>query len=144
MIYLWSWDYNIVSVLGVWWCIGLVCTYFLGLLVCETELGFKHRYKREIQDQQYCLVYRDVSHGAPIQDIRVLADHTHGGITLSIFGYVESFCMFYCTSRLLHYDIGSLETGHYASLPFRPLHTELLNTVHSPTHHLWLGLGTWG
>ena len=51
-------------------------------------------------------VWRHVSHGAPIQGIRVHADHTHGGITLSIFGYMESFCMYYCMSRLLHYDIG--------------------------------------
>ena len=38
------------------------------------------------------------------------------------------------------------ETGHFASLPFRPLHTELLNTV--PVHYInygyGLGLGTYG
>ena len=37
-------------------------------------------------------------------------------------------------------------TGHFASLPFHPLHTELLNTV--PTHYnkSWLGFkfGTHG
>ena len=49
--------------------------------------------------------------------------HTHGGITLSIFGYVESFCMFYCTSSLLHYDIGSLETGPWLRLPAISPHT---------------------
>ena len=89
MIYLGSWDYNSFS-FGVWWCIGLVSTYFLGLLVCETELGFKHRYKREIQDQ-YCLVYGVVSHGAPIQGIRVLANHTHGlrGEFLHVLLHVE-------------------------------------------------------
>ena len=29
------------------------------------------------------------------------------------------------------------ETGHFASLPFRPLHTELLNTM--PIHHISYG-----
>ena len=31
----------------------------------------------------------------------------------------------------------SVETGHFTSLPFHPLHTELLNTV--PTHHISYG-----
>ena len=50
-------------------------------------------------------------------------------------------------------QVGCWEIGHFASLLFRPLHTELLNTV--PTHHIsWglrlgthgngLGLETWG
>ena len=34
-------------------------------------------------------------------------------------------------------EVKQTETGYFASLPFRPLHTELLNIV--PTHHINYG-----